>query len=64
MAILRTTGHKFLDLFVVPLWVGLLTLPFTGIGSAIRVTVSAVIAMLLWRMLRTDVVSDVRSLGC
>ena len=60
MATLRTTGHKFLDLFVVPLWVGLLALPFTGIGSAIRVTVAAVIAMLLWRMLRTDVVSDVR----
>ncbi len=60
MATLRTTGHKFLDLFVVPLWVGLLALPFTGIGSAIRVTVSAVIAILLWRMFRTDVVSDVR----
>lgn len=60
MATLRTTGHKFLDLFVVPLWVGLLALPFTGIGSAIRVTVSALIAMLLWRMLRIDVVSDVR----
>ncbi len=60
MATFRTTGHKFLDLFVLPLWVGLLALPFTGIGSAIRVTVSAVLAMLLWRMLRTDVVSDVR----
>lgn len=60
MATLRTTGHKFLNLFVVPLWVGLLALPFTGIGSAIRVTAAAGIAMLLWRMLRTDVVSDVR----
>jgi len=60
MPTLRTTGHKFLNLFAVPLWVGLLALPFTGIGSAIRVTVSAGIAMLLWRMLRTDVVSDVR----
>lgn len=60
MATLRTTGHKLLDLFVVPLWAGLLALPFTGIGSAIRVTVSALIAMLLWRMLRIDVVSDVR----
>ena len=60
MATLRTTGHKFLNLFVVPLWVGLLALPFTGIGSAIRVAAAAGIAMLLWRMLRTDVVSDVR----
>jgi len=60
MANLRTTGHKFLNLIAVPLWVGLLALPFTGIGSAFRFTVSAVLAMLLWRMLRIDVVSDVR----
>jgi len=60
MATLRTTAHKFLDLFVVPLWVGLLALPFTGIGSAIRVMAAAGIAMLLWRMLRIGVVSDVR----
>jgi branched-chain amino acid transport system permease protein len=60
MATLRTTAHKFLDLFVVPLWVGLLALPFTGIGGAIRVMAAAGIAMLLWRMLRIGVVSDVR----
>jgi branched-chain amino acid transport system permease protein len=60
MANLRATGHTFMNLFVVPLWVGLLALPFTGIGSAFRIAVSAVIASLLWRMLRFDVVSDVR----
>jgi len=60
MSTLRTTGYKFLDLFAVPLWLGLLALPFTGIGSAILVTVSALIAMLLWRTLRLDVVSAVR----
>ena len=60
MANLRTTGHKYLNPFLGPLWLGLLALPFTGIGSAFRITVSAFIAMLLWRMLSIDAVSAVR----
>ena len=59
MASLRIIGHKYLDLFLVPVWVGLLALPFIGMGSAIRVTVSAIIAMLFWRIFRIDAVSTV-----
>jgi len=61
MANIRTTGHKHLHLFLVPLWAGLLVLPFTGIGSAFRVMASAVIAVLLWRLFGTGAVSAVRS---
>ena len=60
MANLRTSEHKLLNLSIIPIWVGLLALPFTGMGSAIRVTVSSFIAMLLWRMLRLDAVTAVR----
>ena len=60
MANLHITGHKYLNIFLIPLWVGLLVLPFTGIGSAFRFSVSAVCAMLLWRMMRADAVMAVR----
>lgn len=60
MANLRTTAQNFLGIFMIPIWVGLLALPFTGIGSAFRVTASAIVAMLLWRMFRIDAVSAVR----
>jgi branched-chain amino acid transport system permease protein len=61
MANPRTTRHNYLDLLLIPLWVGLLALPFTGISSALRVSASAFFAMLLWRMLRVDAVLVVRA---
>ena len=61
MANLRTTLYNYLNIFLIPLWVGLLVLPFTGIGSALRLFAAAVIAMLLWRMIRVDLVTVVRA---
>jgi branched-chain amino acid transport system permease protein len=61
MANLHTTRYQHFNFFLIPLWVGLLVLPFTGISSALRVFASAVIAMLLWRMLRVDAVTAVRT---
>jgi branched-chain amino acid transport system permease protein len=61
MANTRTTRHNYIDIFLIPLWVGLLVLPFTGIGSALRLFAAAVIALLLWRMLRIDSVTVVRA---
>jgi branched-chain amino acid transport system permease protein len=60
MANLHITGHKYLSIFLIPLWVGLLVLPFAGISTAFRFSVSAVCAMLLWRMMRADAVMAVR----
>ncbi len=60
MANLHTTRHRFLNLFLIPLWVGLLALPFTGFSGAFRIFASAVIAMLLWKMLKADTVMAFR----
>ncbi len=61
MANTRTTRHNYLDILLIPLWVGLLVLPFTGIGSALRLFAAAVIAVLLWRMLKADLVTVARA---
>jgi branched-chain amino acid transport system permease protein len=61
MANLSATGHKFLNLLVLPLWVGLLALPFIGFFSAFRVAATTVIAMLLWKIIKFDIVSDFRA---
>jgi branched-chain amino acid transport system permease protein len=61
MANVRFTRHNYLAIFLTPLWVGLLALPFTGIGSALRVSAVAVVALLLWRVLRADAVMAVRT---
>lgn len=60
MANNHTVGHKYLNLFLLPVWVGLLALPFTGPASAFRVTASAIFALLLWKLYRVDAVSAVR----
>jgi branched-chain amino acid transport system permease protein len=61
MTNLHTTRQRYLNLFLIPLWVGLLALPFTGFSSALRIFASAVIAMLLWKMLKADAVMGFRS---
>jgi branched-chain amino acid transport system permease protein len=61
MANQRITRHNYLNLFLVPLWVGLLVLPFTGISNAVRFSASAILIMLLWRMRRVDAVMCVRA---
>jgi branched-chain amino acid transport system permease protein len=57
MANTRNNRHTYFDILLIPLWVGLLALPFTGIGSALRLFAMAVIAMLLWKLLRSDLVT-------
>ncbi len=61
MANLRTSGHNYLTIFLVPLWVGLLALPFTGIGNAVRFAAAAVIAILLWKSLNVAAITSARA---
>lgn len=56
MATFRTSDNPLLTVFLVPLWVGLLALPFTGIASAVRIFGAAVAVMVLWRVSRRDAV--------
>jgi hypothetical protein len=55
-----TSCNKFVSVFVLPLWVGLLMLPFTGLGNAVRVFAMAVVVMLLWRLSSHDAAASVR----
>jgi branched-chain amino acid transport system permease protein len=48
---------RYVNLFAVPLWAGLLMLPFAGIGSAVRMAVAAGAVMVLWRLSRTEAVT-------
>jgi branched-chain amino acid transport system permease protein len=61
MANQRTTQNNVLNIFLIPFWVGLLALPFTGINTAFRASASSVLAILLWRILRLDAVKAVRT---
>jgi len=63
MTILRAILRNYLNTFLIPLWAGLLALPFTGIGSAFRISACAVLGMFIWRMLGTDAVKAVRTLA-
>lgn len=61
MANLRNTAYTYLNIFLVPLWVGLLVLPFSGTGGAVRVAAAVVVVMLLGKMLKINAVTAVRT---
>jgi branched-chain amino acid transport system permease protein len=50
MVTLHASGKKILTVLLIPLWAGLLTLPFTGIGNAVGIVAAALVVMLLWRL--------------
>jgi branched-chain amino acid transport system permease protein len=58
MAILRIPLKKHLNILLLPLWAGLLSLPFTGIGNAVVICTAALIVMLLFRLSRHGVVTS------
>src|SRR5574341_532777 len=60
MTTLRAPANKYHSVLIVPLWAGLLALPFTGIGSALRVAAAAVVVMLLWRISGAGAIAVVR----
>ena len=60
MAILQTPVKKHLAIVLIPLWAGLLTLPFTGIGNAVLILLVTLAVMALWRLSRREVVTSFR----
>jgi branched-chain amino acid transport system permease protein len=46
--------RKYVNMFSVPLWAGLLTLPFAGIGNAVRMAAAAGVVMVFWKLSRTE----------
>jgi branched-chain amino acid transport system permease protein len=57
----RSTAHNYVPLFLIPLWVGLLALPFTGLGNAVRLAAAAVIAILVWKSFNSETIMAARA---
>jgi hypothetical protein len=60
MKTLRALADQYLGFLVIPLWAGLLSLPFSGIGNAARIVGALVVVMLLKKMWGADAVAVVR----
>ncbi len=50
---------KYANIFIIPFWIGLLMLPFTGPGNALRISAAAATAVALWKLLQIDVVVSI-----
>ncbi len=61
MNTLLTPGNKFFNIVLVSLWAGLLVLPLTGVGNAVRIFAVAVCLMLLWHLSKHSAVTSVRN---
>jgi branched-chain amino acid transport system permease protein len=51
---------KYANIFIIPLWTGLLMLPFTGPGNALRIAAATGAAIIVWRLLQADAVASLR----
>ena len=49
---------KYAIVFIIPFWTGLLMLPFTGLGNALRIAATAAAAVVLWKLLRIDTIAS------
>lgn len=56
MGLLSASVQQFKKFSSLPLWAGLLALPFTGVGTAVRVVVVLSLSVLLWRLIRHETV--------
>jgi len=54
MAILHSRVKTYFNLLLLPLWAGVLTLPFTGIITAVLFFAVALVIMFLWRLSSHD----------
>jgi len=49
---------KYANIFIIPFWTGLLMLPFTGPGNALRIAAAVAFAVALWKLPQLDVVAS------
>jgi len=54
MSLFPEPVKKYTSIVVLPLWAGLLMLPFGGVGNAVRITLAAGVCMVLWRLSRSE----------
>ncbi len=60
MGFLPQSIKKYSTVAAVSLWAGLLALPFTGFGSALRIVAAAGTVVVLWKLTRHDTVTAFR----
>ncbi|HEY6010851.1 MAG TPA: hypothetical protein VIX18_05215, partial [Nitrospirota bacterium] len=60
MRTLRASANSYPVAFAIPLGAGLLVLPLTGIGSAVRLTVALIVVMLLKKLWSAEAAAGVR----
>jgi branched-chain amino acid transport system permease protein len=53
-------GAKYAKVLTIPLWIGLLMLPFTGLGNALRIAAVTGAAIIVWKLLQSDVTAALR----
>jgi len=56
MALISPSFTRNANRLIIPLWAGLLALPFTGVGTAVRIVLAAAVGMWLWGLTRHDAV--------
>ncbi len=49
---------KYANIFIIPIWSGLLVLPFTGPGNAFRIAAATAVAVILWKLVQVDAVTS------
>src|SRR5690242_12896701 len=57
MGIFFSAIKNFSGVFWLPLWTGLLALPLTGPGNALRIALVAVFCVALWRFMQTGYIA-------
>ena len=62
MTHLPASVKNYIDIFIIPLWVGLLILPFAGLRTALQTTIGALVLMSLYRSAETKPVATIRRL--
>jgi branched-chain amino acid transport system permease protein len=50
---------QYKNVFFISLWAGLLALPFTGVGTAVRIVLTAGLLIILWRLAKHDRIAAV-----
>ena len=60
MGLFTESVKRYTNALALPLWAGLLALPFAGVGSTLRVVAVTGVAIILWKLITLDSVTALR----
>jgi branched-chain amino acid transport system permease protein len=61
MGLFPESVKRYTNALALPLWAGLLALPFAGVASALRVVAAAVALIILWKLITLESVTTLRT---